>query len=38
MDLAEGFYLDENDLFYKKCFSKCKTSNKKGNETYHNCL
>ena len=38
MDLLEGFYLDENDLIYKQCFSKCKTCDKKGNETYHNCL
>ena len=26
------------NLVYKTCYSTCKTCNKKGNDTYHNCL
>ena len=34
----EGYYFDEQDLFYKHCYSSCKSCNKGGNEIYHNCL
>ena len=33
-----GYYLDEEDLFFKKCYNSCKTCTKKGNETNHNCV
>ena len=33
-----GYYLDENDLFYKKCYYTCKTCDKEGDDIYHNCL
>ena len=35
---TEGYYLDKDDLFYKQCFSSCKTCDKEGDEVYHNCL
>ena len=34
----KGFYLDLNDLLYKKCYISCKESNLSGNEYYHNCI
>ena len=34
----EGYYLDVNDLLYKQCYFSCKTCNKSGNDTEHNCL
>ena len=33
----EGYYLDKNDLFYKKCYSTCKNCNNLGNDDQHNC-
>ena len=33
----EGYYLDKNDNFYKKCYSTCKTCHEKGNNTDHKC-
>ena len=35
---TEGYYLDKDDLFYKKCFSSCKTCDEKGDDVNHNCL
>ena len=32
----EGYYLDNN--IYKKCYNTCKTCDKEGNETNHNCI
>ena len=34
----QGFYLDEDDSFYKMCYPSCKKCNKEGNEIRHNCL
>ena len=36
----EGYYLDinDNELFYKKCYETCQTCNMSGNETLHNCI
>ena len=34
----ESYYLDNNDLVYKPCYSTCKSCNKEGNELEHNCL
>ena len=34
----EGFYLDNNDNFYKKCYYTCKECDIKGNYSNHNCL
>ena len=34
----KGYYLDNNDKNYKKCYSSCETCGLKGNSTYHNCL
>jgi len=34
----EGFYLDKNELIYKKCYNTCETCEIKGNLTNHNCL
>ena len=38
LNSSEGFYFDEDALFYKPCYSSCKICDKKGNETYHNCI
>ena len=38
IDSTEGYYIDTDDLFYKKCFSSCKTCDKEGDIVYHNCL
>ena len=32
----EGYYLDNS--VYKLCYLSCKTCNKSGNETEHNCI
>ena len=32
----DNYYLD-NDKIYKECYNTCKTCNKSGNETNHNC-
>ena len=34
----EGYYLDLNDEYYKSCYYTCKTCDKFGNDTNHNCL
>ena len=34
----EGFYLDKRDLYYKPCYSTCKTCKEKGVELKHNCI
>ena len=34
----DGYYLDNNDLFYKKCYFSCKTCNKGGSDLEHFCL
>ena len=34
----EGYYLDNNELLYKLCYSSCKKCNIKGNITNHNCI
>ena len=34
----EGYYLDSDDLFYKKCYKTCKRCNIKGDELNNNCL
>ena len=34
----KNYYLDENELLYKKCYNTCHTCYKSGNETNHNCL
>ena len=36
--LPEGYYLDEENLVYKKCYFSCKKCNISGNESEHNCL
>ena len=33
-----GYYLDENDLLFKKCYDSCKTCGKIGTEMEHNCI
>ena len=33
----EGYYLDTNDSFYKKCYSTCKTCHDEGNDIDHKC-
>ena len=34
----EGFYLDINDLKYKKCYYSCESCDIGGNIITHNCL
>ena len=34
----EGYYFDETNLLYKKCYYTCKSCNKRGNYVTHNCL
>ena len=34
----EGYYLDEEDLMFKECYPSCKSCDKSGNETFHNCI
>ena len=33
----DGYYLDKNDLLYKKCFYRCETCEVNGNEKFNNC-
>ena len=33
-----GYYFDDNDHLFKKCYQSCQECDIKGNETYHNCL
>ena len=33
----EGYYFDQNDLIYKKCYYTCKSCNAQGNYIKHNC-
>ena len=33
-----GYYLDRNDLLYKKCYYTCETCEIKGDNEFHNCL
>jgi len=33
---AEGYYLDNN--LFKKCYLTCKTCDKEGNSSIHNCI
>ena len=33
-----GYYLDENDSIFKKCYERCTKCEIKGNNTNHNCL
>ena len=35
---TEGFYLDNEDLLYKQCYSSCKTCKEKGDKIKHNCI
>ena len=34
----KGYYLDEENSVYKKCYSSCKKCNTSGNESVHQCL
>ena len=34
----EGYYLDNNNSIYKKCYHRCKTCEIEGNDNVHNCL
>ena len=34
----EGYYLDINESFYKKCYFSCETCIIKGDEENHNCI
>ena len=34
----DGFYLDKDDLIYKKCFNSCETCEIRGDNKTHNCL
>ena len=34
----EGYYLDRNDLLFKKCYEACDTCEIKGDNISHNCL
>ena len=34
----KGYYLDEKDLLFKKCYGTCSTCNTKGDNITHNCL
>ena len=34
----KGYYLDTDDLVYKKCFGTCETCKIKGDNDTHNCL
>ena len=33
-----GYYFDDNDKYYKKCYISCSSCKEKGNHTNHNCL
>ena len=34
----KGFYLDKNELIYKKCYYSCDTCEIQGNNITHNCI
>ena len=34
----EKFYFDSENNYFKPCYETCKTCNREGNETDHNCL
>ena len=34
----KGYYLDNNDSIYKKCYFSCESCSIKGNNVTHNCL
>ena len=34
----QGYYLDKDDLLFKKCYDTCETCETKGNNITHNCL
>ena len=36
-ELPEGFFLDNTDNIYKKCFETCKVCNQVGNDDNNNC-
>ena len=36
-EVPTGYYFDENDLIYKKCYSTCQTCDINGDNIYHNC-
>ena len=36
-NFIEGYYVDQKDKRYNKCFEKCKNCNDKGNITDHKC-
>ena len=36
-NLPDGYYLDENDYYYKKCYYSCKKCNEFGDRIRHNC-
>ena len=36
-DKLEGYFLDENDHYLKKCYSSCKECTKKGDKANHSC-
>ena len=36
--VAEGYYLDENDLTYKPCYNSCKICETSGDNNTNNCL
>ena len=33
-----GYYLDKNDLLFKRCYDSCKTCEITGNVIEHNCI
>ena len=37
-ETPKGYYLDTNDLLYKKCYYTCETCEIKGDNEFHNCL
>ena len=37
-DQPIGYYLDETDSIYKKCYFSCETCDMKGDNNVHNCL
>ena len=36
-ETPEGYYLDEKNSLYKKCYYTCKTCEKNGDGKFHNC-
>ena len=37
-EYKEGYYFDNISLHYEPCYSSCKTCDKNGSETQHNCI